>query len=309
MNPTYNIIICTHNPNRQHTLHTCITALTNELHPTDTLTIIVDHNPQLEHHLKNTYPNTHIHPNTHPHGLAGARNTGITHNTKDIIVFIDDDATPQPGWRAGLTEAFADPTVTAVAGIVEPDYRGAQPKNFPATMRWIFGCDYEGMPAPGMPVRNPIGAAMAVRKEAFAHHSFSTDYGRIGAVAGAAEETEFFVRLAHHNPQTLIRRSTGFVVKHQVEPERLQLQYCFRRAYAEGCAKALLKAQYPHALGAEQRHLRVVWQALRKNPRTAPVVVTVMVGLGLGLVRGSTAVGFRRLVTTARQILGGGRRS
>jgi glycosyltransferase involved in cell wall biosynthesis/GT2 family glycosyltransferase len=50
--------------------------------------------------------------------LSVSRNVGICMAKGDIIAFIDDDAIPEPEWLAQLAEAYSDPMVGAVGGLV-----------------------------------------------------------------------------------------------------------------------------------------------------------------------------------------------
>lgn len=50
--------------------------------------------------------------------LSVSRNIGICMAQGDIVVFIDDDAIPEPEWLAQLAEAYHDPMVGAAGGIV-----------------------------------------------------------------------------------------------------------------------------------------------------------------------------------------------
>lgn len=49
-------------------------------------------------------------------GLTRARNLGARAARSEIVAYIDDDATAEPGWLDALAREFADPTVAAVAG-------------------------------------------------------------------------------------------------------------------------------------------------------------------------------------------------
>ncbi len=80
-------------------------------------------------------------------GLSGARNTGVSHATGDVVVFLDDDACPEPGWLDAYRRAFVDPTCQVVGGAVEPVLgRGPGPAWFPDEFGWVVGCDYRGLP-------------------------------------------------------------------------------------------------------------------------------------------------------------------
>ena len=61
--------------------------------------------------------------------ISGARNTGIAHAKGDIIVFIDDDAIPEPDWLDHLLAPYADPDVISVGGFIrDPTGYGYQCK-------------------------------------------------------------------------------------------------------------------------------------------------------------------------------------
>ena len=49
-------------------------------------------------------------------GLTRARNLGARAARSELVAYIDDDATAEPGWVAALAREFADPRVAAVAG-------------------------------------------------------------------------------------------------------------------------------------------------------------------------------------------------
>jgi Glycosyl transferase family 2 len=51
-------------------------------------------------------------------GLSNARNTAAAAARHDLLLFLDDDARPAPGWREHLTWALADPSVVHAGGPV-----------------------------------------------------------------------------------------------------------------------------------------------------------------------------------------------
>jgi glycosyltransferase involved in cell wall biosynthesis len=51
-------------------------------------------------------------------GLSIARNIGIRHSSRDILVFTDDDCMATPAWIETLTAHFADPAVGAATGLL-----------------------------------------------------------------------------------------------------------------------------------------------------------------------------------------------
>ena len=55
--------------------------------------------------------------------VSVSRNIGLAHARGDIVVFIDDDAVPEPDWLENLLRPYADPEVITVGGFIR-DTRG-----------------------------------------------------------------------------------------------------------------------------------------------------------------------------------------
>ena len=54
-------------------------------------------------------------------GLNNARNTGLRAATGDVVVYVDDDVRPEPGWVDALLRRFDRPEVGVVCGLVLPE--------------------------------------------------------------------------------------------------------------------------------------------------------------------------------------------
>lgn len=274
------VVVCVHDERRLKVIRECLAAIRAELRDQDQLIVVVDHNEPLHQLLAREVPSGVTHselaatapatfgitviPNAGQRGLSAARNTGMSAGNGDILCFVDDDAIPESGWRVAIDSAFSDASVTAIGGRIVPEFvdkHGQQlpaPDGLPAVHGWIYGCDYAGMAADGEAIRNPIGAAMALRRSAARQvGEFSTHFGRAQANGAGAEETDYFLRLSSLLPEAKIIRYTDFAVRHQVPMERTEWRYFVRRAFQEGRSKSLLASTAHGSTGAEADHLTV----------------------------------------------------
>lgn len=55
-------------------------------------------------------------------GVAAVRNRALDEARGDLLLFVDDDEEPEPGWLVALLTTFARTAPAAVAGLVVPDY-------------------------------------------------------------------------------------------------------------------------------------------------------------------------------------------
>jgi glycosyltransferase involved in cell wall biosynthesis len=247
--PAISVVICTYTEKRWAELTAGVRAVQEQLRPGDELLVVVDHAPDVLTRAQAEL-GCRVEPNTHGQGLSGARNTGVDLASGDVVAFLDDDATPGPGWLESLRAPFAAADVLGVAGRVDPAWEGGQaPRWFPPEFGWVVGCDYVGLPDGGAQVRNPIGASMALRRAPLADVSgFSELVGRVGTLPVGCEETEISIRLAQADPTARIVRASGGTVHHLVPRDRQRLRYFRSRCYHEGRSKAVLS----RLVGTEQ---------------------------------------------------------
>jgi len=64
------------------------------------------------------------------------KNFGVTQTTTDLVVMLDSDAAPQPGWLAGLVAPFDTPEVMAVGGFTVLGYNDLLSRVL--ALIWIF---------------------------------------------------------------------------------------------------------------------------------------------------------------------------
>lgn len=91
--------------------------------------------------------------------ISAARNLGIAQAAADVVLFMDDDAVPEPSWAGRLIAPFADAAVTAAAGLV----RGRNGISLQWRPVWVDGEAEEfPLPADGL-MRLPSARGRAVK--------------------------------------------------------------------------------------------------------------------------------------------------
>lgn len=302
--PTAAVAVCAYTPDRWDVLGAAVDAALAQLGRGDELVLVVDHHPALLERARRRWPSVRVIANAGPPGLSGGRNTAVAATSADVVVFLDDDAVPRPGWLAALRRRFADPATTVVGGAVVARWEGGRaPRWFPPEFGWAVGCDYRGLPGDGAAIRNPIGANMAIRRTALdLAGPFSTELGRVGALPAGCEETEIGIRIARAVPDGRIVRDTGAAVDHLVPAARQRVGYLVRRCFHEGRSKAALTRSVGGAAalasergyvlrvlaGGAARHLAAVLRGDLAGPARAALVVTGLAVTAAGYVGGLT---------------------
>lgn len=69
------------------------------------------------------------------------KNYGVQKTSTDLVIFLDSDAGPQPGWLAGLLKPFADPEVMAVGGFTVLGHEDLLSRTM--ALSWIFNLPSE----------------------------------------------------------------------------------------------------------------------------------------------------------------------
>lgn len=285
--PTLSAIICCYTCGRADLLSRAIAATRAQLHPGDELVVVVDHNDELLAMLTSQLgvddSAVRVSPSTQARGLSGARNTGTRMARGEVLVFIDDDAEPDSGSFDAIRTRFADDEIRALGGAITPNWILPQPTWFPEEFGWVVGCDYRGLPENGAQIRNPIGAAMAVRRDRLeVIGGFSTALGRHRDLPAGCEETLMGIALRQRFPHSRIVRDTGFRVRHAVSPDRNSFTYFSRRCYREGRSKATLArlTSADAALAAERGYAtRTLPQGMWRSRHTPTRAVALLAGL------------------------------
>lgn len=302
------VVICAYTTKRWTQLQAAVESVASQTDDVE-IVIVIDHNDQLLADSVARWPHRRVVANRFAKGLSGARNTGVSESTGDVIAFLDDDATAASGWLDALNAGFTDQAVGGVGGHVMPAWEKSPPNWLPPEFFWVIGCSYVGLPAIAQEVRNPIGANMGFRRSVFEQvGGFREEIGRVGTIPLGCEETELSLRA----------RAAGFsvwyapdaTVHHSVPAERMTVRYFVRRCYAEGLSKALVSALAgrTEGLASERAYVtrtlpRAVRDALRRvvcGPSRvdglcrAAAVIGGVAAAGTGFVRGTVSYRARR---------------
>ena len=255
-------VVCTYTEARWADLVRAVASLLAQDTPPDQVVLVVDHNSGLLARARREFTSAvEVITNDQHRGLAGARNAGVHAAWGDVVAFLDDDAVAESGWLRTMVTHFADPDVVGVGGAavaVWPTER--RPRRLPAEFDWVVGCTHRGLPDAVAPVRNPVGASMALRRNLFdVVGGFDTAMGRVGRIPLGCEETELAVRVRQRISGASFIHDPDAVALHYVSPDRVRVGYFVRRCFAEGLSKAALarRAGSQDALSSERRYSTV----------------------------------------------------
>lgn len=170
-------------------------------------------------------------------GPGAARNLGVEHTDADIVVFLDDDVVPEPGWWDALVGHLGDAAVVAVA----PRVMGPAPQRH--TPWWARSeqirspLDLGWAPAPvrsrGLVPYVPA-AALVVRREAF------LAVGGFDPALRYGEDVDLVWRLATDEVQ--VRYEPASLVRHRT---RNSLGAWLRQRFQYGTSAAALATRHP----------------------------------------------------------------
>jgi glycosyltransferase involved in cell wall biosynthesis len=270
--PATSVVVSTYDAKRWDDLVACVDSLGRQTRAPLEVIVVVDHNQALLERASQAFPETRPIANDRPRGLAGARNAGIAVASGDVVAFIDDDARAERDWLEKLEACFDDGAVVGAGGALQPLWQGPEARWIPREFYWVFGCSYTGLPERAAPVRNPIGANMAVRAEALVEAGGFREGGEddaprelrargvVRAAGNVPDDTDLAIRISRRRPDAVWIYQPEAVVHHTVTPERATFGYFVRRSFEEGVGKASLSALVgaDAGLASERRHATAV---------------------------------------------------
>lgn len=216
----------------------------------------------------------HVNPDT-PLPPARARNLGVQATHGDVIVFLDADGIPDPGWLERLSARFADPCVTVVGGAATFDWSaGYWTVCYNISMLYPF---LAWLPAGPRSHLNTL--SLAVRRSAlYTVGLFDETYPR-----AAGEDTDLTLRLSraghilHFDPTLRVEHRQAAVTARdvwrkfwrvgyyspRVDPRyagRYALPFALRHPHALRAAAPLLAAAVTARIYRDRRlHRRLTW--------------------------------------------------
>ena len=93
------VIVCSFSSDRYPRLVAAVDSVRGQTRAADELIVVIDHNPELAARVRERFPDVVTVESSGPPGLSGARNTGTATATGEIVVYLDDDAVAEPGWK------------------------------------------------------------------------------------------------------------------------------------------------------------------------------------------------------------------
>jgi glycosyltransferase involved in cell wall biosynthesis len=294
------VVVCTASRRRAPQLLACIRSLLSGTRVPEEIIVVVDQNPALRSELASTLPGYVRLLETARPGLSEARNVGICECRSDIVAFVDDDATVEPGWLDSLLTEFAAGEVVGVGGAVVPRW-GAARRWLCDELLWVVGCTYRGHREDPGPIRNPIGCNMAFRRHVLtAVGCFATQFGKRGDALETCDETELSLRIERAYGSGRIRFAPEARVRHFVPVDRISWRLVLRRSVSEGLSKGRIHRLYKaSALLPERNHARRL--LVEAVPR---MLVRGIAGRDRHLVAGATAIVLSLLVTCCAFVIG-----
>ena len=238
---TVSVLLCAYTEERWTQLLAAIQSLQQQTRPADELILVIDHNPTLFLRAQQELADIRIIESSEKQGLSGARNSGLTIASGDIVAFMDEDAIAAPDWLERMLAHYSDPNVLGVGGAIEPLWHEGRPEWFPHEFDWVVGCTYWGMPLNLAPVRNLIGCNMSFRRSIFQEiGGFRDGIGRVGTRSVGCEETELCIRARQRWSHAEFLYDPNAHVLHRVPANRATWRYFLSRCYSEGISKALI---------------------------------------------------------------------
>jgi len=199
-------------------------------------------------------------------GLSAARNRALVETSTDIVVFLDDDAVPRPGWLRALLDTYANRAIACAGGPIvsqffSPPPSWLTPQFHPVLSAYDLGPHARRLrDCPSW--EYPFGGNTSFRvSTARALGGFSTRFGLRGGRQLAHEETDLCLRIDRAGGE--IHYVPGAVIDHWILPERLTPVFLLARYRQRGESAAYFELRNRGLRGALSHFRRRYGSALR----------------------------------------------
>jgi len=175
-------------------------------------------------------------------GKSMALNRGIREADGKFLMLTDDDALPEPTWAQALYGAFVRHRADCVGGRVVPVWLRRPPRWLRSPKRWGYLAMLDHGPTPLVAGRDStgdflLGVNLGFRKTALKRvGTFRTDLGPVGMRLTRCEDSELVQRFILRGKRVVYTPEA--VVRHKVEPQRMELPYIRRHKFHVGRSAA-----------------------------------------------------------------------
>ena len=173
-------------------------------------------------------------------GVAHTRTRCAKEAKGEIIAYLDDDSTAEPGWLKGMATFFDEqPEVYSVGGKISPLFLTGIPNWFSKYFWGLVGSFDQGPQVKQLKgERYPCGANMAFRKAAFDKIGyFNTALGRSGKGLLATEEKDIYKRVLAAGYKVYYLPHVSVI--HAVEANKFDVNYVKRNSMGIGGGERL----------------------------------------------------------------------
>ena len=181
----------------------------------------------------------------HNQGVAYTRTRCAKEAKGEIIAYLDDDSTAQPGWLSSIVSFFDEhPAAWSLGGKIIPKFLTGIPDWYSKYFFGLVGNFDQGPDVKKLTgARYPCGANMAFRQKVFDEIGyFNTDLGRKGTGLLANEEKDIYLRILHQHHEVYYLPHVS--VLHCVESNKFDKAYVRRHSMGIGGGERLrLKGQ------------------------------------------------------------------
>jgi GT2 family glycosyltransferase len=204
-------------------------------------------------------------------GKNNALNKALNFATGDIIVFTDDDVSPDPYWIKNILDSSEKwPDVKIFGGKVEPVFPGEINKFISSGdfSSYAFGRYHPYCEEKICDKTTPCGANCWFKKSVFDNGiCYDSTMGPVGSKRISGSEMELFDRLIKKGERIVYVPSA--LVYHRVQPSQLTLKYLLKRSFASGRGWVRIKTpdqNVPFLFGAP----RYIYRAIIENILLVP---------------------------------------